>query len=77
MEANPAMSVFLVELDAMIARAEAACEKLRLAASKPGLTRQRARTIELNKRNLNQTLVRLGLARKNQIAHDQAVRPAL
>ena len=77
MEANPAMSVFLVELDAMIARAKAACERLRIAASDPGLSMQRARTISLKRRNMDQTLMRLGLAREKQLAHDQAARPAL
>lgn len=77
MEANPAMSVFLVELDAMIARAKAACERLRIAASDPGLSMQRARTISLKRRKMDQTLMRLGLARKQQLAHDRAARSAL
>ena len=77
MEANPAMSVFLVELDAMIARAEAAYEKLRSAASDPGLSTRSARKIRLNRRKMGQTLMRLGLAREKQLAHDQAARPAL
>ena len=77
MEANPAMSVFLVELDAMIARAKAACERLRIAASDPELSMQRARTIISNRRKMRQTLMRLGLARKKQLAHDRAVRSAL
>ena len=65
---DPTQSVFLTELDAMIVRAEAACEKLRIAALEPGLTERRARTIELNKRKASETLDRLGLARKNQLA---------
>ena len=76
MEANPAMSVFLVELDAMIARAKAACERLQIAASDPGLSMQRARTISSNRRKMRQTLMRLGLARKKQLAHDRAARSA-
>ena len=59
--AGAAMSVFLVELDAMIARVEAACERLRIAASDPGLSTQRARTISSNRRKMRQTLMRLGL----------------
>ena len=74
MSANPSTSVFVVELDAMIARVEAACERLRIAASDPGLSTQRARTISLNRRKMGQTLMRLGLARKKQLAHDQAAR---
>lgn len=77
MRANPSTSVFLVELDAMIARVEAACERLRIAASDPGLSTRRARTIRLNRRKMDQTLMRLGLARKRRLAHDQAARPAL
>ena len=76
MSANPSTSVFVVELDAMIARAKAACERLQIAASDPGLSMQRARTISSNRRKMRQTLMRLGLARKKQLAHDRAARSA-
>ena len=77
MRASPSTSVFVVELDAMIARAKAACERLRIAASDPGLSTRSARKIRLNRRKMGQTLMRLGLAREKQLAHDQAARPAL
>jgi 2-methylisocitrate lyase-like PEP mutase family enzyme len=60
MRANPSASVFVVELDAMIARVQAALERFRVAEADPVLTARRANRIELNRRKLDQALTRLG-----------------
>jgi hypothetical protein len=75
MRANPSASVFLVELDAMIARVQAALTRLRVAEADPVLTARRANRIELNRRKLDQALTRLGIARMNQLARDRAGDP--
>ena len=66
-------SAFLTVLDAMVARAEAACERLRLAAAEPKLSLQRSRKIRLDQEKMSAALTRLKDARDIQRAQQQLV----
>jgi hypothetical protein len=59
-------SAFLTVLDAMIARAEAACARLSVAAAEPKLSLQRSRKIRSDQEKMAAALTRLKDARDNQ-----------
>ena len=59
--------LFLRELDAMIARAESACEKLRLAASDANLDARKRRRVDAEWRTMTDIAERLRATRRSQL----------
>ncbi len=67
MNAGPSAYIGLAELDAMIARAEAACEKLRLAASDTNLGARKRRRIDAEWRTMMDIADRLRASRRSPV----------